>query len=65
MDESKRAGNGTARSFERATSLVSQLKVLIDSVRAETTRSREAVSRLDSTDRHHRHQVRRVGQRRS
>ena len=65
MDESKQASSDTARGSERATDLVAQLKALIDSVRAETTRSREAISRLDSTDRHHRRHDRGVGQRRS
>jgi helix-turn-helix protein len=51
MDESKRAGNGAARNFERANRLVSDLQALITMVREQTSRSRDAISRIDSTDR--------------
>jgi hypothetical protein len=52
MDESKRAGNGITRNVERANSLVSELKALIIMVREQTSSSRDAISRIDSTDRH-------------
>ena len=52
MDESKRAGNGAARNVERANSLVCELQALIAMVREQTSSSRDAISRIDSTDRH-------------
>lgn len=64
MDESKQEGTDTARASERATELVSQLRALIDSVRAGTTRSREAISRLDATNPRQTRERRRAGQRR-
>ena len=52
MDESKRAGNGSVRNVERVNSLVTELQALITMVREQTSRSRDAISRIDSMDRH-------------
>ena len=57
VDKSKRAGNGAARNVERANTLVSELQALITMVREQTSNSRDAISRIDSTD-HHEKRVR-------
>jgi hypothetical protein len=52
MDESKRAGNGITRNIERADSLVCELQALITMTREQTSSSRDAISRINSTVRH-------------